>query len=265
MPKISEETGCEFYSGRNMNPRGRNFYGHNQNWNLILTESGKTILLLAEKKILVEPGSLVLIEPGMPRLFKVKEDWMSQWINFNMEPYVSVSHEWQEAIPHVFHCFPSEAECKKILHLFAEIRELCRTRRIGWYRLGYCLVQEIILRGNMAQAKGLDAQRIELVSRMLEHICEPDTVDELAYKCSMSRAGFFAKFKETFGVSPRVYRERMIMVKIRDLLTFTDLSVKEIALSTGFGNPFYLSNKFKKIYGISPSQYRKSITSGTKV
>ena len=40
------------------------------------------------------------------------------------------------------------------------------------------------------------------------------------------------------------------------LLSDTQLKLYEIAERTGFGEPSYLSNVFKKYYGVSPREYR---------
>jgi AraC-like DNA-binding protein len=42
------------------------------------------------------------------------------------------------------------------------------------------------------------------------------------------------------------------------MLLDADASVKELAASVGFEDPFYFTRVFKKIVGESPSEYRKS-------
>ena len=45
----------------------------------------------------------------------------------------------------------------------------------------------------------------------------------------------------------------------RQLLEFSDREVGDIAEACGFNSVAYFSNVFKKITGISPSEYRKNI------
>lgn len=47
----------------------------------------------------------------------------------------------------------------------------------------------------------------------------------------------------------------LITSEAKRLLTYEDLSVKEVAYKLGFNDPFYFSNFFKKQTGTSPSQY----------
>ena len=42
------------------------------------------------------------------------------------------------------------------------------------------------------------------------------------------------------------------------MLLETNSSVSQIAIELSFNDPFYFSKVFKKLYGISPKEYRKS-------
>ena len=46
------------------------------------------------------------------------------------------------------------------------------------------------------------------------------------------------------------------MQKATQQLDFTDQSVKSIAMSMGFDDPYYFSKRFRKIIGMSPKKYR---------
>ena len=47
-----------------------------------------------------------------------------------------------------------------------------------------------------------------------------------------------------------------------ELLLDTDMSVTEIALSTGFGSASYYAETFRRKLGKSPKEYRKAETGG---
>lgn len=65
-----------------------------------------------------------------------------------------------------------------------------------------------------------------------------------------------SKLKQKTGHSPIDYFIQMKMQKASQQLDFTNRSVKDIAMSMGFDDPYYFSKRFKKITGMSPRKYR---------
>lgn len=64
-------------------------------------------------------------------------------------------------------------------------------------------------------------------------------------------------FKEAYGVTIISYVEQRRITKAKSLLRFTDMTVDEIGNAVGMSDANYFSRRFKKIEGMSPSQYRK--------
>lgn len=52
----------------------------------------------------------------------------------------------------------------------------------------------------------------------------------------------------------------LVASEAKRLLTYEDLSVKEVAYRLGFNDPFYFSNFFKKQVKLSPSQYKQQFS-----
>ena len=61
--------------------------------------------------------------------------------------------------------------------------------------------------------------------------------------------------KET-GKSAQEYIQLATMAKVKELLAETDKSISEIAYELGFNYPHHLSRVFKKVTGMTPSEYR---------
>lgn len=62
--------------------------------------------------------------------------------------------------------------------------------------------------------------------------------------------------KKVLGVTAKTIIQEQLILQARRDLKFSDGSIKEIAYSLGFSDPFYFSNYFKKEMGCSPSEYR---------
>lgn len=65
---------------------------------------------------------------------------------------------------------------------------------------------------------------------------------------------------EVFSRYEGITLERYYIVsrvdKVRELLVYSEETLEEIAFQTGFSSPQHLSNQFKSVTGISPSQFR---------
>ena len=83
------------------------------------------------------------------------------------------------------------------------------------------------------------------------------TISELAKKIHISDTLFFQLFKKVMGVSPYQYITSIRMSNAMILLQNKQYSISKIAESCGFNNIVNFSRSFKRVYGLSPSEYKK--------
>ena len=65
-------------------------------------------------------------------------------------------------------------------------------------------------------------------------------------------------FKERNRVSPNEYLAILRVERSKQLLTETELSIKEIAVNVGYYDASSFIRRFKQITGVTPLQYRRS-------
>lgn len=82
------------------------------------------------------------------------------------------------------------------------------------------------------------------------------TIQQLAKELGTSYSNFRRLFKEYTSISPSTYQQDLRLQRAKELLTSTDMSIKEIAYRLNFGNPDYFSAKFKAKMGIKPTDFR---------
>jgi AraC-like DNA-binding protein len=102
---------------------------------------------------------------------------------------------------------------------------------------------------------------------MQGHINDNISLNELSKQYNYSVSRFSNLFKQKTGYAPIDYFVQMKMQKACQQLDFTDRSIKDIAFSMGFDDPYYFSKRFRKIIGMSPKKYRSlnnDRTSGSK-
>lgn len=130
----------------------------------------------------------------------------------------------------------------------------------NWLR---CILLEVDRQDRSVAFSGRDRARMAA----LEHICEnirmrPGAkwcIAEMAKKMSMTQDHFIRLFRRAKGVTPGEY---VISVRIDvagSLLQFTSRSISDIANELGYCDAFYFSKQFKRVKGLSPIAYRKSI------
>jgi AraC-like DNA-binding protein len=94
------------------------------------------------------------------------------------------------------------------------------------------------------------------ITYMMRHLDEPLQVATLAARANISPSHFFALFKRQVGCAPIDYFIRLRMQHACRLLDGTAMSVKEIAATLGYDDPFYFSRIFKSVNQVAPSEYR---------
>ena len=84
------------------------------------------------------------------------------------------------------------------------------------------------------------------------------SVDEIASVAFVSRSALSKHFKRELGMSVHEYITDRIMFETGQLLTKGNMSVLAISEKYGFSDQFYFSRCFRKKFGISPREYRKT-------
>lgn len=93
--------------------------------------------------------------------------------------------------------------------------------------------------------------------RIREGVESKITVQEIAAELGSSYSNFRKLFKEYTGSSPALYQQVLRLQRAKELLSTTDMSIKEIAYRLNFDSPDYFSSKFKIKVGCKPSEFRE--------
>ncbi len=97
----------------------------------------------------------------------------------------------------------------------------------------------------------------EVISRLEKEYCGEWTIAAIARIANMAPSTLIPVFKRATGYSPIDYLIRIRALKAAELLRLSDRPVTEIALQTGFSDSNYFARQFRKIYQLSPRDYRR--------
>lgn len=82
-------------------------------------------------------------------------------------------------------------------------------------------------------------------------------VDSMAADVSMSRSYFQHIYREIFGVSCMTDVINGKIEKAKEILSETGCTVSQVAAMCGYDNEEHFMRQFKKLVGVTPTQYRK--------
>ncbi len=91
-----------------------------------------------------------------------------------------------------------------------------------------------------------------------EHYCSGVTLDDIAASAGISKSLCNSVFKRYVGESPITYLMRFRARKVAEYLKGRQMTLSEIASLTGFNGVSYMSETFKRFFGMSPREYKKT-------
>ena len=105
---------------------------------------------------------------------------------------------------------------------------------------------------------GLPAwQQKRVVEFIQEHLAEEISLNALAELVDLSLYHFARTFKQSFGAPPHHYHMARRMDRARSLLQRPALSVTEIGMQIGFRETSSFTRAFRKLTGLTPTEYRR--------
>ena len=90
-----------------------------------------------------------------------------------------------------------------------------------------------------------------------EHYKEKLSLESVASHFFIDKHYLARLFKEHYGVTLVTYLQQVRITHAKRMLRFTDKSIEEIVLECGIGELNYFSRVFKKLEGVSPSEFRR--------
>ena len=210
----------------------------------------------------IKAGDMFLLFPGEWHTYhpNPRVGWKSHWIGFkgrNMDDRVKAGFLTPEKpIYHVGYSAIIEGLYRRAFAAAREEAAYSQQEMAGLvnHLIGkmYSLERNIELSRNQQQVDMIDKARW----RIRESLESETTIQGIAEELGVSYSNFRKLFKEYTGLSPSTYQQELRLLRAKELLSTTDLSIKEIAYRLNFESPDYFSAKFKAKMGIKPSEVK---------
>ena len=101
----------------------------------------------------------------------------------------------------------------------------------------------------------------KIVKYIQDSIYEAITIEDICTRFSISRTSLQALFNNNIGTPPKRYISELKLTKSKVLIKENKYTISEISSMLGFASIHYFSRSFKQRFGITPSEYAKSLYS----
>lgn len=99
----------------------------------------------------------------------------------------------------------------------------------------------------------------DIIKHINENIFKPLAIEEICDTFLISRSSLQTLFREQLNMAPKQYINELKLSKSKFMIKEGKYTISEITVALGFGSIHYFSRKFKQRYGITPTDYAKSI------
>lgn len=121
----------------------------------------------------------------------------------------------------------------------------------------WCISELAIFTDTMRETK--KTQVSALIKKAIQYIHQNFKQDvrlkDVAETVQVSPQYFSKMFKDEVGVNFIEYLTQLRMNKAKEMLTFSNKTIKEICFEIGYNDPNYFSRLFKKHVGVSPTEF----------
>ncbi|MBQ8510317.1 MAG: helix-turn-helix domain-containing protein [Clostridia bacterium] len=242
--------------------RGSVRRGGRVDYHILYVARGICRLTLNGERLEVPAGNVILFRPGEPQeyFYRAEDKSVSHYIHFTGTGVAELLERLGIGDIRVFDMGISgtyEEVSEKMVREFTMKRQFYESWCAAYlHQLLILIGRKYALRyshiSRSAEHRINDACR-----RIYENLPNPPSAEELASECCLSVSRFTHLFAEVTGKSVVVFTQAMRIDRARELLSATDLSVREVAEAVGYADQNYFSRLFKKLTGKSPRDIRR--------
>lgn len=217
---------------------------------------------LGKTEYKVGPGEFFFLPQGVEHAYgsDAQDPWSIYWVHFggNALPQFNQMQVAQAALQPK-HIRGGEQIVALFQRMYKSLELGFSTDNLGFANLCLGHFLSLFLYPNR-HFEAAQPQRTSLVDQaihyMQDHIKSNLTLQQICSEHHYSPSRFSSLFRQQTGYAPIDYFIQMKMQQASQMLDLTDKSVKDIAANFGFDDPYYFSRRFRKVYGVSPKQYR---------
>lgn len=228
-------------------------------YQLIYIESGCGYFKFEEDYEKVSGKAVVIYKPNEPQIYKYyeKDSPKTFWIHFSGTDVEKILKELdiydKRVIPIKSGLFLKEC-IERIIEEYQNKPTSFENAANNYARLA---IIELKRELENASKKTSDLTIERLCREMNMNFHKNISNAEYANMCNMSVPHFLSKFKSVTGTTPQNYILNLRISNAKNLLVTTDYKIMEISQLIGLSDSMYFCKRFKRLVGITPTEYRQ--------
>jgi AraC family transcriptional regulator of arabinose operon len=232
-------------------------------WLIILTLDGQGAFGYRGGEIRSAPGDICLLQPRVYHSYGIAEGaelWELRWAHFQARPHWAPFLDLPTVGPGLSRVHLEDEEFARVVERTAEATRLFWRRNATDELIAMAVLEEVLIRVHRgANLPGLrrDPRVEEAIEFATRRLADPIGLNDMARAVNLSPSRFGHLFLTEMGVSPCAFLERQRLARAAHLLQISTSTIQEISSQVGFENAFYFSNRFRRSFNMSPSEYRK--------
>lgn len=250
-----------YYQVRNQN---YSFAGESHNfWELTFIDNGELITNVDGEDYALDEMDLILYSPGQFHTQHTGNSKSCSYLTILFEMDVPDSYLLTNRVYHAH---------RDIHNALNEFIKVSNNHMLYNSELMICYLKQLIIR--ILQYDFLTSSPIastpmqqrfenellnEIIIYINDSIYEHITIEEICNKFSISRSSLQALFKNNLQTAPKQYISDLKLNKSKLLIKESMHTISEISSMLGFTSIHYFSRKFKQQFGITPTDYAKTI------
>lgn len=228
---------------------------------ILLLIKSNALFKLNGKYVKAEPNSVIVYKKHSQQYFCADgEMFANDWICFDIEDCetdffkeIGISFDTLYKLENAV----AIADHIQTIHYEYITNELYMKEKIDVYlKFTFYKIAELIKDTNSKYNKYTVALR-EIRNEIFLNPTKRRTVKELAYRLHISTSYFSHLYKSEFGSSPIADEVSSRMNYAKQLLLYTDNSIKNVAYELNYSDPIQFIQQFKSVTKQTPLQYRK--------
>lgn len=226
---------------------------------------GKGFVKIKERELTVQANQYIVLPKDTPLSYGAAEDdpWSIYWVKFDGEKGKIFARAMSEpTTAHLSIHSRIEQRIELFENLYAVLCGELSLEKLNYANIAFAHFIASFLFIDLFRTADEQPRHIEgMVNRatlfMQENLEQQLTLKQMARYAGYSESYFYRQFVRQTSLSPINYFIHLKINKAAVYLLKTTMTISQIAAKLGFGSADYFSRTFKRIVGISASDFRK--------